>query len=145
MRVPLTLTVLLLAVAGCGMSDEEHIQQVFKERLVAGLENDHERACELLSPECLHESHASLGQSSFENCLAEGRQRATPATPRQERAVAEVEVVNVTVEGDTAIAYLCLDGSTLGYTGTEFRRMQNGEWRYDGSAPTTEHEPRCIE
>lgn len=141
----LIVTLVLIAGAGCGMSEEERVEGVLKEWLVANLENDHERVCELMTPKFRSETHSAGRETSFDDCLAEQRRRASPATPRQERAVEEVQIVNVEIEGEAATAYVRLRGCTLGHSGTELRRVANGEWRYDGPLPSNLPEPRCLE
>jgi hypothetical protein len=140
----LTVALVLIAGGGCGTSEAERVQGVFKERLVASAENDHERVCALMTPEYRRERYSAVQQTSLGDCLVEERRRATPATPRQQRSVEEVQIANVEIEGDTATAYVRLRGCTLGYTGTTFRRVANGEWRYDGSLPSNGREPRCL-
>lgn len=140
----LIVTLVLIAGAGCGTSDQERVEGVFKEWLVANLKNDHERVCALMTPEYRSENLAGLPKKSLEDCLAEQRRRAKPATPRQQRTVEQVQIVKLEIEGETATAYLRLRGCTLGFTGTEFRRVANGEWRYDGPVPTNGREPRCL-
>lgn len=68
----------------------------------------------------------------------------TPATDRQKRAAAEAEVVDVRIDGDVSTAYLRLDGCTLTASGSEFRRTSDGEWRYDGTLPTSGFAARCV-
>ena len=140
----LIVTLVLIAGAGCGTSHQKRIEGVYKEWLVANLKNDHERVCELMTPEYRGENLAGLPKKSFEDCLTEQRRLATPATPRQQRSVEQVQIVTVEIEGETATAYLRLRGCTLGHTAAEFRRMANGEWRYDGPLPRTGREPRCL-
>jgi hypothetical protein len=143
-RSTLPLVIVVLIAGGCGMSDEERVEDAFKAWLVANLEDDHERVCALMTPEHRDETNRSMLQTSVENCLSEQRRQERPATPRQQRAVEEAQIANVEIEGETARAYLRLRGCTLGHTGTEFRRVANGEWRYDGPVPSNGREPRCL-
>ena len=142
MRIAAALV--LMAYAGCGASAEERVEHAYKDWLVANLNNDHERVCALMTPEYRGENLAGLPRKSFEDCLAEERERATPATARQRRNVEQVQIVNVKIEGETAIAYLRLRDCTLVSTAAEFRRAANGEWLYDGPLPTTGRESRCL-
>jgi hypothetical protein len=131
----LIVALVIAAGAGCDASDEERVQSAYKAWLVANLRNDHERVCALMTPE--------YRRQQFDDCLNQVRRRAEPATPRQKRNVEEVQVANVRIDRDTAVAYLRLRGCTS--WGSEFRRMANGEWRYDGPLPTIGREPRCRE
>jgi hypothetical protein len=138
----LTMIVLLMASAGCGTSDQERVEGALREWLVVNLENDHERVCALMTAE--YRGERTSRTASLEDCLTEERRHATPATPSQRRAVADVEIVNVEIDGDTATAFLRRGDCTLRHTGTELRRV-DGEWRYGGSIPTPGLTPRCLE
>ena len=140
----ITAVLVLIACAGCGASAEEHVERAYKDWLVANLNNDHDRVCSLMTPEYRGENVAGVPKS-FEDCLAEERERATPATARQRRNVEQVQIANVKIEGEKAIAYLRLRDCTLGYTAAEFRRTADGEWLYDGPVPTTGRETRCLD
>jgi len=124
-----------LALGGCGATDEERIASVHEEYLAANAAKDHRRICELTTPE--HRSERAdheRPEAPIAVCVEHQIDtNSAPATPRQKRAVREVEVVDVNVDGDRAWASLRLRGRA--YPPAEFSRMPDGEWRYDGAAP----------
>ena len=134
---------LTLALSACGQSDAEQVQSAFKRYLEAAASGDHREFCEL---QTLAERDNGLGyqdrhdwsksEATVANCAA-ARTRGTPVvTQRQKDNVERVRVVDIEVRGDTAVAYLRLDGCTLEDSGARFVRTDD-RWLFDGSLPTT--------
>lgn len=120
------------------------MQETFKSYLVANLERDYRRVCELMTPEqrALRIS-ADAPRTSVEECEKE-ISLPGQATERHKRTVRVAEIAGVTVDGDEATAYVRLDGCTLAYTGTAFRRTAGGEWLHDGRLGSGIFGSRCV-
>jgi hypothetical protein len=136
------VALLSAAVFGCGGSDPEQIASVFQERLATAVDRDAERFCGLTSPEHRREL-TELPSTDAAQCARriERGWTADAVTPRQRAAVARVHVVDVVVHGDHASASLELDGCEA--WGSEFRKDDSGQWRYDGPSHTV-RVPSCA-
>jgi hypothetical protein len=132
---------LVLLVVGCGPSGADRVASAFKQRLEAATARDYYRYCELTSAEERRELTGQGTGLSVCTDVTRRRESERAITERQRDAVERVEVVNVSIDGDHATAYLRLDGCTS--WGSNFRRASLGRWQYDGSLPVG-HVPSCV-
>src|SRR5687768_5866503 len=113
----------MIAGTGCGTTERDHVERVFRAWLVAAAADDHERLCALMTAEYRNQEHGRGGEvASVEDCVADHRRLSSPATPRQQRGAKEAEIVNIESEGDTATAFIRHRGCTHLASHTEFRQ-----------------------
>jgi hypothetical protein len=114
-------TLSLVAVAGCGASDEEQVRQTIERFYRASAEGDGREACDQLSP-------GALAGTGLEDCQAAIDQLGELGGPETRRRLAEVAVRQVRVEGERASALVQVAGQT---PVTLALRKVDGEWKLE--------------
>jgi hypothetical protein len=139
-RRALLAAVLGLALAGCGASDEEQVRADALERIEAARSDDHERVCELTTPDQRFEM-TDEESSSVEACAAD-LDAAGPSTARQRRAAPPtVEIEGRLRDGRASLSFTGADGCPNG--GHVFIRGKDGDWQYDRSVGQWPPPPGC--
>jgi type IV pilus biogenesis protein CpaD/CtpE len=133
--------IVALSIGGCGQSDVEQVQSVFKQYAQASAASDHHKFCSLLTPE--QRADVSGSGSSVASCAAARARRAHEVTERGRRNAKRIRIVDVEVHGDTATASARIGECTLTASSARFHRVDE-EWLFDGFEPTSrDDEPRC--
>jgi hypothetical protein len=122
----LALSALLIALAGCGASDEERVTATIKRFNQAAAEGDGKKACEQLTPA----ARATGGL----RCEAVIDQLGRLGGEAAKRRLAAVEVRNVRVNGNTATAEAQIptqNPTTLQLEKIPYRALKwlDGEWK----------------
>ena len=116
----------LLAVAGCGDSEEDRVKETVDTYFEAFVDSEGDKACELLSDEARRDVVRQVGdQIGTKNCGdAMNRVRATLDTESVE-ALRGAQVQRVEIEGDRATVTLETNGRS---TDAQMERV-GGDWR----------------
>ena len=120
------LGVLLLAVAGCGDSEEDRVKETLDTYFEAFVDSEGDKACELLSDEARRDVVRQVGsQVGTKSCGdAMDRVRATLDAESVD-ALEAAEVQRVQIDGDRATVTLETDGRS---TDAQMERV-GGDWR----------------
>lgn len=131
------LALVLLGAAVLARSSQSSVEDTYRGWLQGHVDRDAERICTLTAPE--------LRDGGMPGCVAAYRESLTPDIARRWQVIADVAVVDVHVDGDSATATLRSGSCTLAFWTTEFRRSSGGEWRYGGIQVTNGLGPPCLE
>jgi hypothetical protein len=97
--------------------------------LRAHVDRDARRVCALIADDQLPPGRPYLTETRMQRCVENNRKQLTPESAQRAARYASMDVVDVEIDGDIAMASLRSGSCTLTFSQAQFTRTAGGPWR----------------